>query len=204
LMYVLVVNFLDTRDAMDAFLRRWLWAAIAGSVIGTGAFVLASFGMDLGGAEVSRLAAERLTQAYGAYGVMVEPNIFGSFTAAALVLSTVLFVGLPRDGSAAREIRLAGWAAATSAVGLVLSVTRAAWLGALLGFVCCAAAAGRGWIRHGRRRGLGKPLAAMAAVVVFLLVAPGDTGSLFRFKLLNLVNLQSQTAVLRLVTYSMA
>jgi hypothetical protein len=181
-----------------------LWAAIAGSVVGIAAFLSASAGLDLGGAEVSRLAAERLTQAYGAYGVMVEPNIFGSFTAAALVVSTVLIVGLPRDGSAKNELRLAAWTAATSAVGLVLSFTRAAWLGALLGFVFCILAAGRRWTRHGRRRRLGKPLAVMAAVIIVLLLAPGPAGTLFRFKLLNLVNLQSQTAVLRLLSYSMA
>jgi hypothetical protein len=202
--YVLLVNMLDTPDAVAKFFRRMLWAAIAGSVVGIAAFLSASAGLDLGGAEVSRLAAERLTQAYGAYGVMVEPNIFGSFTAAALVVSTVLIVGLPRDGSAKNELRLAAWTAATSAVGLVLSFTRAAWLGALLGFVFCILAAGRRWTRHGRRRRLGKPLAVMAAVIIVLLLAPGPAGTLFRFKLLNLVNLQSQTAVLRLLSYSMA
>jgi hypothetical protein len=48
------------------------------------------------------------------------------------------------------------------------------------------------------------PIAVAAAVVAILLVAPGEAGSLLRFKLSNLVNLQSQTAVLRLLTYSMA
>ncbi|MGH7617850.1 MAG: O-antigen ligase family protein [Gemmatimonadaceae bacterium] len=200
--YALLANFLDTPAAAALFLRRILWAAIAGSAIGIGAFVLASLGLSAGGAEVSPLAAERLTRAFGAYGVMVEPNIFGSFTAATLVLSVVLLAGLPRDGSATSELKLAGWAAGLSAVGLVLSFTRAAWLGAILGLLCCAAAAGRGWTRRSGR--LIKPLVAVATIVLLLLLAPGSAGALFRFKLLNLVNLQSQTAVLRLVTYSMA
>jgi O-antigen ligase len=204
IIYVLLVNFLGTRDAMDGFLRRVLWAAIAGGVIGIGAFLLASFGLDLGGAEVSQAAAERLTKAYGAYGVMVEPNIFGSFTSAALVLSIVLLAGLPRDGSATKELRLAAWTAGISAVGLVLSFTRAAWLGTVLALAVCLGAAGRAWAGQGRRRGIGKALAVVAVVVIILLVAPGNTANLFRFKLLNLVNLQSQTAVLRLLTYSMA
>jgi O-antigen ligase len=203
-LYVLVVNFVDSMSAATALLRRLLWAAIAGSAIGIAAFVLASAGLDIGGAEVSRLAAERLTQAYGAYGVMVEPNIFGSFTGAMLVLSIVLVAGLPRDGSAAREIRLAWWAAGTSAIGLVLSFTRAAWLGALVGLVCCLVAIGRLSTRQWRRRAFGVPLGVAAAVVLALLVAPGEAGNLLRFKLSNLVNLQSQTAVLRLLTYSMA
>jgi O-antigen ligase len=203
-LYVLLVNFVDSMSLAAAFLRRLLWAAIAGSVIGIAAFVLASAGLDLGGAEVSRLAAERLTQAYGAYGVMLEPNIFGSFTGAVLVLSIVLVAGLPRDGSAAREIRLAWWAAGTSAVGLVLSFTRAAWLGALVGLACCLAAIGRLSMRQWRRRAIGVPIGVAAAVALALLVAPGEAGNLLRFKLSNLVNLQSQTAVLRLLTYSMA
>ena len=202
--YVLLVNFLDTREAAAAFLRRLLWAAIAGSAIGIAAFVLASLGVDVGGAEVSQAAAERLTQAYGAYGVMVEPNIFGSFTGASLVLSIVLLAGLPRDGSATSELRLAAWTAGVSAVGLVLSFTRAAWLGAVLGLICCLAASGRAWMRIGRRRAIGTPLAIVNGLVVVLLLAPGTAASLFRFKLLNLINLQSQTAVLRLLTYSMA
>jgi O-antigen ligase len=204
LMYVLVVNFLETREAMDVFLRRWLWAAIVGSVIGISAFVLASLGLDVGGAEVSQAAAERLTKAYGAYGVMVEPNIFGSFTGAALVASIVLLAGLPRDGSATKQLRLAAWTAGISAVGLVLSFTRAAWLGAVLALAYCLGAAGRALAGEGRRRGVGKALVVVAVVIVVLLLAPGNTANLFRFKLLNLVNLQSQTAVVRLLTYSMA
>src|SRR5262249_49851823 len=173
-MYALLVNFLETREQASAFVRRTLWGAIVGSSIGIAAFVLASAGLDVGGAEVSRLAAERLTQAYGAYGVMLEPNIFGSFTGAALVLAITLVAGLPRDGSATREIRLAWWAAGTAAVGLVLSFTRAAWLGALVGLVCCLVAIGRLSTRHWRWRALGVPLAVAAAVALALLVAPGE------------------------------
>ena len=200
--YVLLVNFLDTPDALNAFLRRLMWAAIVGSVIGIGAFLLASAGVDIGGAEVSEAAAERLTKAFGAYGVMVEPNIFGSFTSAALVLSIVLIAGLPRDGSAKKELRLAAWTAGISAVGLVLSFTRAAWVGTVIALVGCLVAAGRVQMRP--RRSIAKPLAIVGVLVAVLLLAPGNAANLFRFKLLNLVNLQSQTAVLRLLTYSIA
>jgi O-antigen ligase len=179
-----------------------LWAGIIGSAIGVVAFILASAGLDLGGAEVSPAAAERLTQAYGAYGVMEEPNIFGSFTGALLVVSVVLVAALPRDGSSATEIRLAKWTAAVSALGLVFSFTRAAWIGAALGLVGCLFAVGK-WTRRGRRRVV-VPVAIVVAVGALLMFLPGTTGDLFRFKLLNLVNLQSQTAILRLLTYSLA
>jgi len=200
--YVLVLNFLDTREAAAAFLRRILWAGIIGSAIGILAFVSASLGFDFGGAEVSQAAAERLTQAYGAYGIMEEPNIFGSFTGAMLVVSVVLVAALPRDDSTIKELKLAKWTAGISAVGLVLSFTRAAWIGAVLGLVGCLFAVGK-WTRRGRRR-IVVPLVVVASVIVVLFIAPGSTGEFFRFKLLNLVNLQSQSAVLRLLTYSLA
>src|SRR5262245_52262952 len=70
--YVVVLNFLDSREELDAFFDRVLWAAILACAIGITAFVLAVAGFPVGGAEVSRLAAERLTEAFGAYGTMVE------------------------------------------------------------------------------------------------------------------------------------
>jgi hypothetical protein len=76
--YLLLLNFLDSRDELEAFLNRVLWAAILASAIGIAAFVLAVSGVPVGGADVSRSAAERLTTAYGAYGTMVEPNILGA------------------------------------------------------------------------------------------------------------------------------
>ena len=109
------------------------------------------------------LAAERLTQAYGAYGVMVEPNIFGSFTAATLVLSAVLLAGLPRDGSATKELRARRRG----------PPARRRWGS------CCRSRARRGWARRsvscaaswqraadGRATGVGEDWRKPLAVVV--------------------------------------
>ena len=41
-------------------------------------------------------------------------------------------------------------------------------------------------------------------IVIVLLLLPGSAGTFLRFKLVNLVNLESPTAVLRLLTYSIA
>src|SRR5262245_24836238 len=127
--YVLLVNFLDTKEALNAFLRRLMWAAIVSSVIAVGASLLASAGADIVGAEVSDAAAGLLAMAGGADGVMVEPHIFGTSTSASLVLSLVLSAAHARDGSAKKELRLAAWPAGISAVALVLSFTRAACFG---------------------------------------------------------------------------
>jgi len=109
IIYPLLLNFLDTPDELEAFLHRVLWAGIAGSSIGIVAYVLAVSGVPVGGAEVSASAAERLTKAYGAYGTMVEPNIFGSFTAAHLVLAVSLFIAVARHRVESTRPQLLGW-----------------------------------------------------------------------------------------------
>jgi O-antigen ligase len=191
----LLDTFLDTRAEVDAFSRRALLAGAVACALGVGAFLLAAAGVPVGGAEVSRVAAERLTRAYGAYGTMVEPNIFGGFAGALLVVA----LALPR-AAATR------WAAAAAGAALVLSFTRAAWLGAAAGVVAFAALArpALGVAPSRRRTPALAPVAALVAAGVVLWLLPGSAGALFRFKLLNLVNLESQTATLRLLTYGLA
>lgn len=206
--YPAMLNFLDTRDQADAFLRRVLWSAVAASGIGIAAYLLAVSGLSIGGAEVSAAAAERLTKAYGAYGTMVEPNILGGFAAAYLVLAVALLVTTPRDSNTPGRSRAIRLVVAFTAVALVLSFTRAAWIAAAAGLLSVALFAGaRDGSAVGVRRRVRRlviPLGAGVVVMIVLLLLPGDAGTLFRFKLFNLVNLGSQTAILRLVTYAMA
>jgi len=207
--YVLLVQFLDTRAELDAFVRRALWAAAAAGAVAVGAYLLAVVGLPLGGAEVSTSAVEHLTNAYGAYGTMVEPNILGSFAGAWLVVAAALLAVAHRapDVSPRAHRALRAVAACTTAA-LVLSFTRAAWLGAVIGAAVFALGARRALgVRPAARRRPTRvvlPLAALAAAGAALWALPGGAGALFRFKLLNLVNLESSTALLRLVTYGLA
>jgi O-antigen ligase len=197
--YVVVLNGLDSIEQIGAFVRRVLWAAIVAGTIGVAAYLLAVTGLDLGGAEVSASAATRFTDAYGAYGVMVEPNLLGSFAAAHLVLAAALLTR--GDGS---DARLARWTAGVCAVAMVFSFTRAAWVGAIAGIT------GVGLLRSGsivqriREPRILRPLIAALVVAVALFFLPGPAGTLFRFKLANLVNFQTQTGVIRAVTYALA
>jgi O-antigen ligase len=197
IIYIILHNLLETREDLDAFFRRVLWAAGAASALAIGAFGLAVAGVSIGGAEVSSGAALRFTNAYGAYGTMVEPNILGGFAAAYLVVCVSLIVDRT-------DVRMIRWVAGLCAIALVLSFTRGAWLGAL---------AGMGWLAITRRRGLvGRiriqriliPLAAAALLVAALLAAPGDAGTMFRFKLTNIINVGTQTGITRVVQYSLA
>jgi O-antigen ligase len=204
IIYLLLLNFLDTPEELDTFLKHMLWAAITGSGIAIAAYLLAVAGVPVGGAQVSASAAERLTDAYGAYGTMVEPNILGSFAAAYLVLAVALLIAATRRPVDLSRARLLRWVIASTAVALVLSFTRAAWVAAIAGLLGVAVFGARSFGERVRLRRLALPLGAGVVLVVVLLVLPGDAGSLFRFKLLNLVNFGSQTAALRLFTYAMA
>lgn len=202
--YVVVTNDLDDIRDLQKFLGYALWSALFACAVGIAAFVLALGGLPVGGAEVSRSAAEHLTSAYGAYGTMIEPNILGSFSAGYLVLVlAMLMVRVRGSGSwiSARRLR---WTAAATATALVITFTRAAWLGAIIGVGCLAASSHvRVTARFGTRR-MALVLASVAALVGILLILPGNVGMLLRFKLTNLINPASQTAVVRLFTYVLA
>jgi O-antigen ligase len=200
--YLLLINFLDTREETELFLKRCIQSAMIAAAIGIVAYLLAIAGVGVGGAEVSAASVEHLTKAYGAYGTMVEPNLFGSFTASYLVLAIALLT-LTKGTDAAISSRTFTWLAGLSAAGLVLSFTRAAWLGAIAGVVFFAALASRSLKLRIRLPRLLVPLSVGLAVVLLIAVSAGG-GSLLRFKLLNLFNFSSQTAVLRLATYALA
>lgn len=199
--YLLLINYLDTREELDAFLTRVLWGALIASCIGVAAFILASAGVPVGGAEVSAAAAERLTNAFGAYGTMIEPNLFGSFAGAHFILAMVLLVVASSEPEAPARRNLLRWMAALSAAGLVFSFTRSAWVGTLVGALCAVVMARREQgVRAAR---VLKPLLVGSALILVLLLLPGLAGSFLRFKLSNLVNLDSRSAALRLFTYAL-
>ena len=202
--YVVVTNELDDVRDLEKFLGYALWSALCACALGVAAFVLALGGLPVGGAEVSRSAAEHLTSAYGAYGAMIEPNILGSFSAGYLVLvSAMLMVRMGDRGSRISTRRLR-WTAAATGTALVITFTRAAWLGAIVGVGCLAASSHvKATVRFGPRR-ITLMLVSAAALVAVLLLLPGNVGMLLRFKLTNLINPASQTAVVRLFMYGLA
>jgi hypothetical protein len=204
LIYIILHNLLETREDLDAFFRRVLWAAGAASVLAIGAYGLAVSGLSIGGAEVSSGAALRFTNAYGAYGTMVEPNILGGFAAAYLVVCVSLLVDRADAPNAEVSATMIRWVAGLCAIALVLSFTRGAWLGAMTGIACLAIMRRRGLAGRIRIHRVLVPLAAAALLVAALLAAPGDAGTMFRFKLTNLINVGTQTGITRVVQYSLA
>lgn len=204
LIYAVVINLVDSREMLQRILKNGLWAAMIASSIGICAYLLAVNGVPVGGAEVSGAAATRLTMAYGAYGTMIEPNLFGSFNAVHLVLASALLAtpGAPTASPFSRRMLRA--MIVLAACGLLLSFTRAAWIAALAGLLCVRAMTPRIRTLRIRPGAVLWPILSLAALITVLMILPGNAGTLFRFKVFNLLNIGSQTAVLRLVTFVVA
>src|SRR5262245_47232643 len=173
IIYIILHNLLETREDLNAFFHRMLWAAGAASVLAIGAFGLAAAGVSIGGAEVSSSAAQRFTAAYGAYGTMVEPNILGGFAAAYLVACGSLLVDRADLRNVEGSVRMIRWVLGLCAVVLVLSFTRGAWLGAIASMGCLAIMRWRSVAERVRVRHMVVPLVWAAVVAGALLAAQG-------------------------------
>jgi O-antigen ligase len=199
--YVVLINSFDSFADLERYFTLCLWAAMAGGIIGITAFALAIIGVPVGGAEVSQQAAtQQFVRPYGAYGTMQEPNIFGSYAGAYLVLAIGL-LGAARTPFAKSSLRMLRYLAAVMAAALVVSFTRAAWISttlAILGLTLFATGAEDHRVRWSR---VLIPVGVVVAVGLAITFATGTAGDLLRYKLLNLVNYQSATAELRLTTY---
>lgn len=199
--YVVLVNCLTTFAEIDRFLELMLVAGLLEALVGIFAFMLAAVGLDVGGA--TYINATDLANAFGAYGTLWEPNIFGGYCVCYLILSSALLWMAPHAMSPKRR-QLVLAVAGTSALGLLLSFTRGAWLAAGISLVVLALIAAR---RTGRHLPIGRIIAVagtLGIVFTIALLSPGATGEFLRYKLANLANPQSETGQARIVVSGLA
>jgi putative inorganic carbon (hco3(-)) transporter len=199
--YVVLANSLTTFAEIDRFLTAILVAGLLEALVGIIAFMLAAVGLDVGGA--TYVNATDLSNAFGAYGTMWEPNIFGGYCVCYLILSSALLWMAPHAMSPQRRQLVLG-VAGTSALGLLLSFTRGAWLAAGTALVVLAVLAAR---RTGRHLPIGRIVAvgvALGVIFTVALMSPGQTGDFLRYKLTNLANPQSQSGQDRIVVTAVA
>jgi hypothetical protein len=73
-----------------------------------------------------------------------------------------------------------------------------------MGLLCVVVLGSRTRTFRIRMAQMGRPLVVSVVIAAVLFSLPGDVGNLLRFKVLNLVNPGSQTAIVRLFQYSLA
>ena len=198
-LYVVITNYVSDEQSLNALFRGIIAAGILYSVIGIAAFLLGRAGFGVGGANVDATSGAP----YGAFGTMYEPNIFGSYCAAYFVLAVgmIAFSGGP---SARGRERWARVLLLLAGLGLLLSFTRGAWLGALAGTGVVVLLARRFFgVRINAWRVIA-PVIAVVVLSVILWFLPFEGAEFFRYKVRNLVNIQSENAVVRLLTYTLA
>lgn len=199
--YVVVVNYADDDLSTRTMERRYLYAGLLATGLGIVAFILAKTGLDLGGANVVEYVDD-IARPVGSYGSMREPNIYGSFSAAMLVLAAgFMLLPVAEQHVGGRTARII---AASSAIALILSFTRGAWLGAACGLVLLLILGGRHFGVRVRVRTLLAPLAVVAVLSLVLWFSPFEAAEFFRYKVRNLLNVRSANAVVRLVAFGLA
>ncbi len=128
LIYFVVFNFVETRKEYQRFLKAMLIAGFCAMFYGLSLFVLGMLGFDVPGVniQVSEIA-------YGIYGSMREPNIFGSYSGSMLMIGLTLLFSTEASPVFAR--RFAKVFSMVALFALLLSFARAAWVGAFCGVI---------------------------------------------------------------------
>lgn len=197
--YLVVLNYLDSPDELARFTRLFLIAGLLEAVVGICAFVLGALGVPVGGANVD---PDNFGLAFGAYGTTVEPNLFGSYCQMFFVAGVgLIWLGRTRGE---RPPRLLVVVTAVTGLGLFLSFTRGAWLGTAFGLVVLLLLGWRWLGVRVRPLQIVGPIVATLAIGLALWFAPFGVGEFFRYKVANLVNPESESASVRLVAYGLA
>ncbi len=199
--YIAIPNALSTVEESEQFILAIVWAAIVENVFATCCFLLALTGLDVYGARSGD--PSDLSVTFGAYGTMREPNILGSFALGALVLGIgLLWLSPPHVARKRRStLRLL---VVTSALALLVSFTRGAWVGAVFALLLLPFFAAFVLRRRVHIARLLFGIGGVGAVFTLALVIPGPVSEFLKYKLENIVNPQSDTAQYRLITFAFA
>jgi O-antigen ligase len=176
---------------LDRFIRVNFMVAIG--AIGFGVVVYLAALVGLSGVLAPIGFSESV--GYGAHGTMREPNIFGSYAALFFVLGLTTVVGR----SSLLNLKLTSWLRLVSGIGLVLSFTRAAWIGALAVVLPT--------LFELRRRVRWRRIVALvgsAILAISIAASPLVPQNYLRFKVLNLVNFSTSSAAGRLAIWDKA
>jgi hypothetical protein len=200
--YFVIVNFLDSPEDVDRFFNLCLTAALAESAFGILAFFLVWAGVPITGANLE-FAYTIESIAFGSYGTMREPNIFGSFCQIYFVIAIGLWL-VPVTLHSRRERLKAVALTAATGLGLVLSFTRGAWLGAGVGVGVLLFLSARYFGVRVRPVRLAVPILLLTSAAMVLWFAPVGAGEFFRYKVRNLLSAESQNAVVRLIAFGLS
>ena len=191
IIYVWLINFLDSPTVFNRFVRVNFMVAIGAIGFGVVVYLTALVGVS----DVLAPIGFSESVGYGAHGTMREPNIFGSYAALFFVLGLTTVAGR----SSLPDLKLTSRLRLVSGIGLVLSFTRASWVGALA--VVLPLLIG---LRRRLRWSRIAALAGSAILAVSIAASPLVPENYLKFKVQNLVNFNTSSAAGRLAIWDKA
>lgn len=186
--YLWLINILRSRRTLDRCMHMNFVVAIGAIGLGVLLYLSELVGLTVSGRAGLEEGAIQFVN-YGAFGTMREPNIFGSYAALFFVLGLATASGK----SYFHDVRLVSRVRMISGIGLILSFTRASWIG--VGVVILPLLVG---LRQRLRWRLILSLATITVVGIGIAGSPLVPGDYLEYKILNLVNFNSPTAAGRL------
>jgi O-antigen ligase len=190
IIFILISESIATEEQLNRFTKYFIFSGIIFCTIGVLFFSLSILGlMNYGGNIV-----DDLTTPYGAYGTMVEPNIFGGYCLGYFIFSFTL--ALTTKASNGLIIYLLS----TSFLGLYMSFTRGAWIAACIGLFLALLYIKQTKVINVKRLGF----LIVFAVILYALVGTLTSNYFLTYKIINIINTDSGTASLRLAVWGAA
>ncbi len=188
LIYFVVLNFIQTKEEYQLFLKAMLIAGFCAMLYGLLLFVFGMLGFDVPGVniEVSEIA-------YGIYGSMREPNIFGSYSGSLLMIGLTLLFSV--DAPSVFSKRFTKIFSMVAVFALLLSFARAAWVGAICGILVLLRYR-KLWAQRYPFR-LWGILGLVLPLVVFLFASGVVPSEFYLYKIQNLFNFDEGTGKYR-------
>jgi hypothetical protein len=197
-LYIVLINLLDSKDRISRFLEYYVIAGILAIGFGILLYIFSLIsGSQLYGVNLSE---DLGNNAYGVYGTMREPNIYGSYSLVYFLLSTMMFYSRENDNSSMRKSN--GFLFLISSIGVFLSFTRAVWLAAIIGFFMLSKYSKR-YLSTPTRKA--KIAGRVVLVAIIIIIMSNYVSDLFlTYKIGNIFNLEESTAAYRLVLWGAA
>lgn len=198
--YFIIINFLDNNEKINRFIKHIFYSSIIFISYGLLAFVLSKFGVEILGVNSDITYKLNPYIAYGIQGTMREPNIYGNYSMIFFIISFGFWL-LPQHSNLSKGFIYT--MILISFLGTLLSFTRGAWIGALVGILAILFYSKK--LKGGSIQYV-KFFVFIFAIVIFTSYYTYDfiNKNYFDYKILNLVDFSEGSGAYRIRTFMLA
>lgn len=195
LIYFVIINTIDSSEKFDYFYNKFILAGVFSIIYGLILFSYSVFFGQVQGVNLDTYSA------FGIYGTMREPNIFGSFC---VIIFTMLFNNfLYRHLHKTENLNNSIYFLVIATLGVLLSFTRSAWLSIIVVVILSNFVSS---MKFKLSSNLFRMIAIIIPIVFLSAFIFNDISSkgFFLYKLNNIINPESETAYGRVMLWEKA